>query len=88
MADTLFPEITDATFPQKQRAGPCTAGKCGNGPAGETCGTCRHIVRVQLNSKTIFKCGLMRQFWTGGLGTDIRYRWAACEKFEKAVAKQ
>lgn len=54
----------------------------GTGPAGETCGTCKHIVRVQ-HAKVYLKCGLNRAKWTGGGATDIRSRWAACSKWEK-----
>jgi hypothetical protein len=53
----------------------------GTGPAGETCGTCANLARKEL-SKTYFKCGLMQRYWTGGLGTDVRVRDAACRRWQ------
>lgn len=52
----------------------------GTGPAGETCGTCAHVVRIRL-AKTYLKCGLNRTRWTGGPKTDIRMRSPACDKW-------
>lgn len=52
----------------------------GSGPEGETCGTCRNLFRNRM-AKTYLKCGLMRNFWTGGAGTDIRARDAACSQW-------
>ena len=53
----------------------------GTGPAGETCGSCRHIGRIRL-SKTYTKCNLGRANWTHGAGTDIRHKDPACSKWE------
>lgn len=53
----------------------------GSGPAGETCGGCKNFVRKEM-SKTYFKCGIMRAYWTGGTGTDIRSRDKACRHWE------
>ncbi len=53
----------------------------GTGPEGETCGTCTHIYRKKMG-KTYSKCNLMRAMWTGGYGTDIKVRAAACNKWE------
>lgn len=58
----------------------------GTGPDGETCGSCRHLYRRAM-SKTYLKCGLMRAYWTGGEGTDVRARDAACRRWE-ASAKE
>lgn len=55
----------------------------GTGPAGETCGSCKHLHRRQF-SKTCLKCELTRAWWTGGSGTDIKSRSPACSKWEKA----
>lgn len=68
--------------PKRNERVPCTAGPIGSGPAGETCKTCAHLVGVQF-AKTYWKCGLMKRFWTGGSGTDVKRAWAACEKWEK-----
>ena len=50
----------------------------GTGPAGETCGTCKHLVRIQLSSKAVHKCQLAHFNWTHGPGSDIRCKDAAC----------
>lgn len=48
---------------------------------GETCGTCRHSTRKHIRSgKTFLKC-LLTEI-TSGAATDIRAKWAACEKWE------
>jgi hypothetical protein len=77
----IFPEFTSP--PERPLNRRCTAGRCGDGPAGETCGTCKHIVRVHHNNGKYLKCGLAKAGWTHGAGSDIKARWAACEKWEK-----
>ena len=57
------------------------AGIPGNGPAGETCGSCRHIYRNR-QSKVYLKCELCRATWTHGPGSDIRARSPACDYWE------
>lgn len=52
----------------------------GTGPKDETCGSCKHLVRKQMAS-VYLKCGLCRQWWTGGGGTDIKARSPACSKW-------
>lgn len=52
----------------------------GTGPAGETCASCQHIMRTEKYRK----CSLNRARWTGGPGSDILARAAACSKWEKA----
>lgn len=54
----------------------------GTGPAGETCGSCRHAVRFDY-SKSFYKCALAKARWTCGRGTDVRARDAACSRWEK-----
>ncbi len=56
----------------------------GTGPAGETCKTCRHLYRNRM-AKTYLKCSLMRQYWTGGAGTDVRASAPACRNWEPAA---
>lgn len=73
---------------RKKRRDPTPSGhamKPGTGPAGETCGSCRHLVRVRF-AKTYLKCELARALWTGGRKTDVRARDAACIKWEKPKA--
>ena len=62
------------------------ADRPGTGPAGETCGSCKHIARVQ-HAKVYLKCALTRACWTSGGRTDIRARWAACSKWEPQPTK-
>lgn len=53
----------------------------GTGPAGETCGTCRHIESVWRGR--YLKCGLNKANWSRGRASDIRARDAACRHWEK-----
>lgn len=53
----------------------------GTGPKGETCGSCKHLFRNEL-ARTYLKCGLCRQWWTGGASTDVLSRAPACSKWE------
>lgn len=55
----------------------------GTGPAGETCGTCKHLHRNHM-SKTYLKCSLNRSKWTGGAGSDVRAGDAACKLWERS----
>lgn len=55
----------------------------GTGPDGETCGSCAHLFRNQM-ARTYLKCLLMRAHWTGGYGTDVRSRDAACRQWADA----
>lgn len=61
------------------------AARPGSGPQGETCRTCKHLARISLG-KTYLKCGLMKKRWTGGPGTDVRARDAACQLWERGAA--
>lgn len=56
----------------------------GTGPVGETCGSCKHMVRRH-KARTYIKCGLVKERWTQGSGTDIRARDAACLKWTKKL---
>jgi len=53
------------------------AARPGSGPAAETCRSCAHLSGKQLASR-YYKCGLMKAFWTGGQGTDVRLLDPAC----------
>jgi hypothetical protein len=55
----------------------------GTGPAGETCGTCRHMTRVTF-AKAYLKCALTAAAWTHGPKTDIRAKSPACKHWEPA----
>lgn len=69
-----------------QRGGPKIkgyGGTPGKGPAGETCGSCKHHATRRF-AKTYHKCELMRAVWTGGEGTDIRLGSPACENWHAA----
>jgi hypothetical protein len=57
----------------------------GTGPAGESCKTCAHYTHghnSEGRGRKWPKCGLMRQLWTHGPGTDIRAGSPACRKWE------
>ena len=58
------------------------AWKPGTGPAGETCGSCKHYVRKKYNRRIHLKCGLVEAQWTHGPGSDIRAKDPACKKWE------
>lgn len=59
------------------------AAPIGAGPAGETCKSCTHARSSSYRSvKTYWKCALVKP--THGPGTDIRLKWAACARWEKA----
>lgn len=78
MADTLFP--MPQPFPERRGH----AANPGSGPKGETCKTCAHCVRTQSpGGSTFFKCGLMRDHWTHGGGTDIRANDPACKEWKE-----
>lgn len=53
----------------------------GTGPEGETCGSCANLAR-KVMARTYLKCGLMRAYWTGGTGSDVRAADAACRRWE------
>ena len=57
------------------------AWKPGTGTEGETCKSCKHLVRRTF-AKTYLKCGLMKAQWTGGPGSDVKARDPACKKWE------
>lgn len=77
------PHVSDSlgARPFKPRKG-LYAAPPGTGPAGETCGSCRHICRHP--SGRYRKCGVVRALWTHGPGTDIKARSPACAKWEAA----
>jgi len=55
----------------------------GTGPEGETCGTCLSFRRIQYHDKTYFKCDLLREIWTHGPGTDVKFRSPACRLWKE-----
>jgi len=61
----------------------CTPAPCGSGPAGETCGTCDFLTRVQGNTAWYLKCGKMQAVWTRGAGSDVRAKWEACREWRR-----
>jgi hypothetical protein len=78
----LFGEVDP--MPAKQLQDRAHAAKPGTGPAGMTCGKCKHRCRIE-HAKVYQKCGLMRHVWSGGAATDIRCKDAACRYFEKVA---
>lgn len=60
----------------------------GTGPKGETCKSCKHKVTYGMRSgRSFVKCGLMRDRWTHGPGSDIYASAPACQKWEKKDGK-
>lgn len=59
----------------------------GTGPAGETCGSCNHLVRCgnYNGAKRWSKCELMEKVWTHGRGSDVLARMPACSRWEFAA---
>ena len=56
----------------------------GTGPSGESCGTCKHVVRGG-QVKRFLKCALMRAKWTHSPKTDVLARSPACKRWEKVA---
>ncbi len=54
----------------------------GSGPKGETCKTCRHLVRVQGGAKRYPKCGMAKGGWTHGRASDVLVSSPACSRWE------
>ncbi len=52
----------------------------GPGPEGARCGSCAHLFRQGGVAGTYYKCELRRV--TSGPGTDHRFRWPACARYE------
>jgi len=78
------PALTPDQRKKLKRREPIPSGHAmppGTGPTGETCGSCKHLVRKSM-AKVYLKCGLTRQCWTGGRKTDVRARDSACIKWE------
>ncbi|SDA13121.1 hypothetical protein SAMN02799622_00915 [Methylobacterium sp. UNC378MF] len=59
----------------------------GTGPAGETCGSCAHVVRRQM-ARVYLKCGLMRRGWTAGIASDVRAKAPACSRWAAPEATE
>ena len=76
--------LRDAPMQAKKRRLPTPSGhawKPGTGPAGETCGSCKHLVHRRL-AIVYLKCGANKAAWTGGRKSDVRAKDAACKKWE------
>jgi len=57
----------------------------GTGPEGETCGSCKHMIRKRMGG-TYLKCLLSRARWTGGRGSDVLAKAPACKYWEALTA--
>lgn len=53
----------------------------GSGPAGHTCGDCKHMLTHQPGNRAFHKCALTD--YTFGPATDIRVRSPACRGWER-----
>ncbi|WP_431281635.1 hypothetical protein ACQW02_19815 [Humitalea sp. 24SJ18S-53] len=69
-----------AELPPQRFAIPITghASLPGTGPAGQSCGTCAHLVRVSGNRRDHAKCGHRAGKNTRSATTDIRLSHPAC----------
>lgn len=54
----------------------------GTGPLGETCGTCAHICRRDIGSRSFYKCSVIESKWTHGKKTDILKTDESCAMWE------
>jgi hypothetical protein len=82
--ETVVIEISEAKGVRKPTRPNGYAAPPGTGPAGETCKSCEHAVRVSGNTANTYrKCALMREHWTGGPGSDILFRSPACRLWER-----
>lgn len=79
----MTPEERRRIFRKPDRLKGLHAAPMGSGPEGETCGSCANLYRKHM-SKTYLKCGLCKAHWTGGGGTDVKARDAACSKWQAA----
>lgn len=71
--------------PPVRRAG--WAGTPGNGPEGETCGSCTYCESFHFK-KVYNKCGARAgDHWKGGRATDIRPLDPACEKWSPTTER-
>ncbi|SMF96170.1 hypothetical protein SAMN02949497_3555 [Methylomagnum ishizawai] len=61
------------------------AARPGTGPQGATCRQCQHYALVEGHIRWYRKCGLMKERWTHGKGSDIKARSPACAKFEAEI---
>lgn len=58
------------------------AARPGTGPAGETCGSCKHSAHGGTGKRRFPKCELTRACHTSSRRTDILMGAPACEKWE------
>lgn len=56
-----------------------TPSPIGSGPEGETCKSCRYRYLREGGRRDYSKCAWVNA--TGGPGTDIKQRWAACDRW-------
>ena len=50
---------------------------------GETCGNCKHLMRLNYHNNRYHKCAKMKV--THSNVTDILVKWAGCEKWELEI---
>lgn len=58
------------------------ASRPGSGPKDQTCGSCAHCIRKNVNQRSFFKCALRRKDWGYTRTTDILFRAPACYFWE------
>jgi hypothetical protein len=77
-----FMVLPPQSHPVKRRG---HAGRPGDGPQGETCGTCFFYTSIQSGARSHPRCLRMRAQWTGGSATDIRRKDPACKMWEEPL---
>ena len=68
--------------PPQLKLGIGYAGNPGKGPAGETCGSCRHARRHGLSSRRYYKCHHERAYRSSSVASDIKATMLACEYWQ------
>jgi hypothetical protein len=74
-------EVDVPPFHPRSKRRVCTPDVPGSGPPKILCKGCRHLRRLEHNTRTYLKCGLMQHHWTHGPASDIKAGWPACSKF-------
>ena len=72
-------DFFDGSVKPKRYKKDAYCGNPGQGPKGQTCKTCKHLISHTM-AKKYFKCDLV--MWTHGPATDVRVRTPACQFWE------
>jgi hypothetical protein len=88
MAD-LFGNESTSPLPLKNRSGSFNINPClaafGNGPDGEKCKNCVHLLKRSARNSTFYKCE--KRKITSSVASDHRVNWSACGQFKAKEAE-